>query len=180
MKNILKAAFVAATLVAGSAASAAVVVYTSTTTTPTPATSITTVDMNAGDFITVTEVLVPGDSAEFTFTALEALKVSNIALAGSGSNGGTDLANVEFGFTSATTQQFSTIIDFGGTAAGSATLGGFILGAGDSFTIYWEDGIIAPVGLTASFFTTAVPVPAALPMLAGGLALLGLARRKKA
>lgn len=182
MKNILKAAFFAATMVASSAASAAVVVYTSTPAAPVGAASITAVDLAGDEFVTVTEVLAPGDTAQFTFTALADLTVSNIAIAGTGNNGGIDLGNVEFGFTSATTQVFSSITTFGSTASAIAVLGGFSMIAGDVFTIFWEDGVSAPVGLTASFSTTttAVPVPAALPMLAGGLALLGMARRKKA
>ena len=46
------------------------------------------------------------------------------------------------------------------------------------FTIYWAETIIAPVSITAAFATSAIPLPAALPLLAGALGVLGLARRK--
>lgn len=179
MNNILKAAFVAAGLVAGTSASAAIVVYSPTAVAPPPANLVTARDISVGNFISATEVLAPGDTAEFTFTALEALRVSTIALSGTGNNGGSDLGNVEFGLTSATTNTFSTIISFGKTASAFDSLPGLVLAAGDSFTIFWEDGIAAPVALTASFSTTAVPVPAALPLMIGGIAALGAVARKK-
>ena len=52
--------------------------------------------------------------------------------------------------------------------------------AGDTLTIYWENGNVGQVPVTFSFNTTAVPLPAALPLLAGGIAALGIARRRKA
>ncbi|MGS4947990.1 VPLPA-CTERM sorting domain-containing protein [Meridianimarinicoccus sp. RP-17] len=179
MNIFLKAAVVAAGLIAGTSASAAVVVYTPTAVTPTGATLVTNVDLNVGQFITATEVLAPGDSAEFTFTALERLRVSTIALAGVDNNSGIDLGNVEFGFTSATTDSFSTIVSFGATGSAIDSLAGLTLEAGESFTIFWEDGLSAPVGLAASFRTTAIPVPAALPLMIGGIAALGAVSRKK-
>lgn len=179
MGNILKAALVAAGLIAGTSASAAVVVYTPTAVAPSGATLVTTVDISVGEFITAVEILVPGDKAEFTFTALEALRVSTIALSGTDNSGGLDLGNVEFGFTAATTDTFANITSFGATGAAFDFLGGFDMAAGDAFTIFWEDGISAPVGLTASFQTSEIPVPAALPLLLGGIAALGAVARKK-
>lgn len=179
MGNILKAALVAAGLIAGTSASAAVVVYTPTAVAPVESTLVTEVNISAGEFITAVEVLAPGGSAEFTFTALERLRVSTIALAGTDNRGGLDLANVEFGFTAATTDTFLNVTSFGPTGIAFDSLAGFEMEKDDVFTIFWEDGVSAPVGLSASFLTTAVPVPAALPLLLGGVAALGAVARKK-
>ena len=54
------------------------------------------------------------------------------------------------------------------------------LNAGDTLTIFWSNGNVGQVPVTASFSTSEVPLPAALPLLAGGLAALGIARRRKA
>jgi hypothetical protein len=179
MDKLFKAALVAAGLAAGSTASAAVVVYTPTAVTPSGATLTVSADISVGQFVSAAEVLVPGDDAAFTFTALERLRVSTIALSGSGNNGGSDLANVEFGLTAATTGTFTSITSFGSSASAIASLPGFDMLAGESFTIFWEDGVSAPVALTASFSTTAVPVPAALPLMIGGIAALGAVARKR-
>jgi len=181
MRDIVQVGIVAAGLVMGTSASAAVVIYNPITDGPTPigSTLVTSDDLVVGDTVTATEELLPGDKAEFTFTALEDLRVSRIALSGTDNRGGLDLANVEFGLTSATTDTFDSIVSFGLTGAAFDSLAGFTLDAGEAFTLFWEDGIEAPVGLTASFQTTAVPVPAALPLLLGGIAALGAVSRKK-
>lgn len=177
MNKFLKATAVVASLFAANAASAAVVVFGGGPV-PAPTNKVQSADITAGVSVTATEILNPGDSAEFTFTALENLRVNTISLAGTGSNSGTDLADVTFGFTASPTDMFDTITNTGTAASALDFLPGMVLAAGDSFTIFWEDGVAFPVGLTASFTTTAVPVPAALPLMVGALGLLGVARRR--
>ena len=138
--------------------------------------AITTPLTAAGLDVAVTQTLLPGDSYEYVFTFAKALKISDIVLSATGT--AANIANVEFGLTPATTMVFSTIVPTGAQAFGGASLPGGTFAKGSSFTIYWEDGIDAPVSITASFTTSAVPVPAALPLLAGALGALGLARRK--
>lgn len=192
MKCILTAArsavsTAAATLMVTSKAVAAAVVVTTTTSLPvSAATVLTEVDIAAGSFVSFAEVLVPGNDAELRFTALENLDVSDIALSGTGNSGGTDLGNVEFGLSLATMSGFSTVTPFGATAAATGSISGLSLEAGDIFSIFWdEDGILAPVSLTASFLTTdpaataPVPLPAAGLMLIGALGALGFVRRKR-
>jgi hypothetical protein len=184
MNKILKAAFLAATLAVGTSASAAVVVFNAGgSVTVTPSTPIAT-DISVGDFVIANESLDPLGTNTFTFTALEDLVVSTIALGGVGTNTGFDLAQVRFGFSATPTTPFSTIVPNPDTASANGTLPGLSLLAGSSFTIFWESvapAAGAPVGIQASFFTSEpppIPLPAALPLLAGGIALLGLVRRK--
>jgi hypothetical protein len=177
MNKFLKATAVVASIFAANAASAAVVVFGGG---PVPAATnkVQNADITAGVSVTATEILNPGDSAEFIFTALENLRVNTISLAGTGSNSGLDLADVTFGFTKPALDSFSLINNTGTAASALDFLPGLTMAAGDSFTIFWEDGVAFPVGLTASFTTTAVPVPAALPLMVGALGLLGVARRR--
>ena len=181
MKSILTAAVFAASLAAGSAASAAIVVFTGGSPVV-PANTELAYDINPNDDVTVNVGLNPGDSAEITFTALKALRVGTIAMSGVGNNSGLDLENVEFGYTSATTNVFSSVnVVPGGSASAVGFLPGGLMKAGDTFTIFWEDGIALPVSLSTSFSTYDVPVPAALPLLIGALGVLGVAgRRRKA
>lgn len=167
-------------MAAGSVANAAVVVF-QTNAVPTAANKITASDIAVNQFVTATEILLPADTAEFVFTALESLVVSSISLSGSGV-GASNLSMVRFGFTDSRTSSFGTdgtVTAFpGGTASATAFLPGGILNAGEKFTVYWSGGLTSPVGVTASFFTTAIPVPAALPLMVGGLAALAMVRRK--
>ena len=128
--------------------------------------------------VAATEILLPGCAGgPVFFVATKALRISDIALSATGT--AADISNVRFGLTPATLMGFTTIVSTGTQAFGGAVLPGNILGRGDVFTIiYWDEGIAAPVNTTASFTTSAVPVPAALPLLAGALGALGLACRK--
>lgn len=178
MNNILKSALLAAAVVAGSSASAAVVVYNPTSVTPSTANIKTEVPLSVDDTVSISETMLPGDTYQYEFTANSAMRISNIALSATGFSFA-DVSNVEFGFTAVTTGTY-TVTDLGAIFAGVGFLPGFKIGAGEKFSIWWEDeGIVLPVTFGASFQTTAVPVPAALPLLIGGIAALGVASRKK-
>ena len=122
--------------------------------------------------VAVTEILVPGCAAgPFIFVATKALRISDIALSATGT--AANIGKVRFGLTPATTlTAFGTIVPAGRQAFGGARLPGGTLARGDIFTIHWDEGI------SAAFTTSAIPLPAALPLLAGALGVLGLARRK--
>ena len=129
-------------------------------------------DLAPGLTVAVTEILVPGCAAgPFIFVATKALRISDIALSATGT--AANIGKVRFGLTPATTlTAFGTIVPAGRQAFGGARLPGGTLARGDIFTIHWDEGI------SAAFTTSAIPLPAALPLLAGALGALGLARRK--
>lgn len=106
----------------------------------------------------------------------KALRISDIALSATGT--AANIGKVRFGPTPATMMAFTTIVPAGRQAFGGAVLQGGTLARGNVFTIYWAETIDAPVSITAAFATSAIPLPAALPLLAGALGALGLARRK--
>ena len=129
-------------------------------------------DLALGLTVAMTEILVPGCAAgPFIFVATKALRISDIALSATGT--AANIGKVRFGLTPATTlTAFGTIVPAGRQAFGGARLPGGTLARGDIFTIHWDEGI------SAAFTTSAIPLPAALPLLAGALGVLGLARRK--
>lgn len=181
MKRIIVAAAFAALMTAGSVANAAIVVFNQNAL-PTAANKVTTADITVGDIVVANEILFPADTAQFTFTALKDLKVSTISLSGVGV-GANNVGAVKFGFTDLNFLTFGingTVVPFpGGVASAFASLPGGTLKKNDFFTIFWAGGLNNPVGVGASFFTTAIPVPAALPLLIGGIAALGLVARKR-
>ena len=134
-------------------------------------------DLAPGLTVAVTEILVPGCAAgPFIFVATKALRISDIALSATGT--AANIGKVRVGLTPATLTAFGTIVPAGRQAFGGARLPGGTLARGDIFTIHWDEGIDAPVSISAAFTTSAIPLPAALPLLAGALGVLGLARRK--
>lgn len=130
------------------------------------------------------QTLQPSESVEFRFKATERLSIAAFSLSGTGSNSGADLANITFGFSQPTSLSFPTVSTMGSAEAASTFLMGSVFLKGQTFSIFFEDGIDKPVSLTASFATASVPV---VPLPASGMllltALLGAgvagARRKK-
>jgi hypothetical protein len=153
---MLKSGIFAAAMLAGSIASAGTIIYDPNNPPPPSGNTVITTPLTAAGLdVAVTQTLLPGDSYEYVFTFSKALKISDIALSATGT--ASNIANVEFGLTPATTMVFTTIVPTGSQAFGGASL---------------------PGGTFAKGSTSAVPVPAALPLLAGALGALGLARRK--
>ncbi|WP_193142566.1 MULTISPECIES: hypothetical protein [unclassified Meridianimarinicoccus] len=180
MKAILRVTAVAAALLTANAASAAVVVYGAGPT-PAAANAMVLTDISVGNTVNVADVLSPQDLDQFKFTALERLRVNTIALTATGTRA--TVRAIEYGLTSSTTMSFlndGQIFTFGPTSSiGVASLNGFIMNAGDMFSLYWSGANTqSPASINASFTTSEVPLPAALPLLAGALGLLGMARRK--
>ena len=143
--------------------------------------------LNVGDTGLATGVTAVGDMIAFTYTANEDLRVLDfLSVTSNGFSGGTDLALVDFGYTSAAigdvTTSYSSISDNGGSSSAGAELGGFVLSAGDSFTFFF-DYDAAGTNVTShqlTFSTAAVPLPAGGLLLIGGLGALGVARKRKA
>ena len=161
-----------------SAASAAVVIDDGST--PIPTNHIVLANITAGVSVTSTQVLAKGDTAQYVYTAIERLRFSEIALSGTDGKSGNALKTIKFGSNFPPSMGFPTIVVIAGTTAfGGGSLPGGILNAGESLTIYWENGTVGQVPVTASFNTTEVPLPAALPLLVGAVAALGIARRRK-
>jgi hypothetical protein len=127
MKKLLAAATLAATLIVGSAASAAVVVWNPSSVTPAGALLISAVDIGVGDFVNVTEILTPGDTAQFVFTARAALRIDEISVSGTGTANG--LSSSLFGLTSPASMSFSTIFGSPGSSSASGGLPGFTMAA---------------------------------------------------
>ncbi|MCA8880160.1 MAG: VPLPA-CTERM sorting domain-containing protein [Rhodobacteraceae bacterium] len=178
MNKVACSAAIAAGLFAASASSASVVVYNGSN--PSPSNYTQSANIFAGAFVSLTQNLLPGDTAQFIYTAITPLKIASIATSGTDANDGNDLAGIRFGFSSTPTDQFSTIVSSGGGSGwAGGTLPGLTMQAGDTLSIYWSDtGATGPVSVTASFDTAAVPLPAALPLLAGALGALGFVRRR--
>jgi len=153
--------FAAAMLALPVAAGASTVTYTS--------------DLYADDYITEATVLNPGDEIEFTYNVMEDLDIASFALAASGNNAGADIGAITFGFASPGDTHYTTIVSIGSSTFGGGFLPGVQLSAGDTLSIYFNDGIEHPVSVTLSFLTTApapIPLPASGVLLA--VALLGM------
>lgn len=130
-------------------------------------------------------VISPGETVQFLFTVLDDLTIDSFSVAGTGTNGGSDIRDIAFGMMQPVTQHFSSVSAVGQAAAGFGFLTGGTFAMGDVFSVFFQDGITDDVGLTLSFETVAVapvPLPAAGMMLAPVLLVGGAAalRRRKA
>ncbi len=140
-----------------------------------------TTDISADQPYTFSYDLFPNTTNEFIFNVTEDLDIDGFALSGTGTNSGVDLSDVRFGFALPADGKF-TVITAGTIAAGFGFLEGGSFMAGDTFMIYFTDGVKNKVGTTLSFDTTspaAVPLPAAGGLLVLAIGAVAAARRKK-
>jgi hypothetical protein len=151
---------------------------------PALASAATIVNLSAGQPYVFAETINPRETLEFRFTALENLSVQRFTLSASGSSAGSDVGSIRFGFSQPATGAINPITVTDDVASGVGVLPGDTYAAGETFSIFVEDGIRNPVGVTLAFNTAAVsaiPLPATalllLPFLvAGGV----LGRRRNA
>lgn len=154
-------------------------------TAPVAASAATMVDIFADTPYTFVDILAPAGQVSWEFTVQEDFSISNFSLAASGTNSGTDLQNVTFGFLGNVTNML-TVVGAGEARSGFGELAGGNFVVGDIITIVVDDGIKDDVGLTLSFQTgpeglPPVPLPAA-GLLLGSVLLAGgaaAARKKK-
>lgn len=183
MNFITKAVAIAAMMVVPSFATAAVfnpLVISGSNSTfvpPAPANPINNVDITAPDTFFQTVVASGTGTVTYNFKALSPLIVSNLSFTTNGTaanvaktyisfNGGPDMFFTPFGTSAAST--------------GSLFFSPFTMNTNDIFTyVYGFSGPNLPTLMTGQFSTTPIPVPAALPLLLGGIAALGVASRKK-
>lgn len=177
---MIKRYFTVACLAAALGASA---VSASTITQNGTTTNTNTANLSIGDDITFNEQLSHTDASSlysFTFTATENLRVSFIAM-GATSSIASEIGKVRYGYSNPPSLTFSApVVLPGGTAFASGQLSQVNLLKGQSLQVFFEEAqvLTKTVGTTSSFKTSTVPVPAALPLLAGALGAMGIARRK--
>jgi hypothetical protein len=145
------------------------------------------VDLVANTSYNLLYLLDPLEEVEYVFNVLEALKIDSFALSGTAAaaipgEAADDVGDVLFGFTDPPSSGFSIVNDFGNSAAGFGSLPGGVFAVGDTFSIFFADGIQNPVAFTVSFQTAQIPVPAAGLLLAPVLVAGGVVamRRRKA
>ncbi len=181
MKGLAKLLGIAVLAVAPMTANAAVIYQLSNTGTsltmlPAAAAPVNTTIV-APETYTESILAFGTDSFEYNYTALTALTVLGVSFTANGR--AADVAKVSLSFDGA---PFASFVPVGNVNAstGEFSFGGFSLGAGEkfSFTLNYN-GVVAPVLANAFFQTAVIPVPAALPLMLGGIAALGAVARKK-
>lgn len=116
------------------------------------------------------------DSQLYTFTADGPVRVGNVTFTSNGASA--DVAKTGIAFDGGPITSF--VPSGTGSATGVLDFNGFDLADGESFTflINYMD-VTDPTLITANFRTSPVPVPAALPLMIGGIAALGVVKRRK-
>ncbi len=142
--------------------------------------------LSVGDDVTFFESLSATDLQSlysFSFTALQNMKISFVAMAATGASGGADINKVRFGFDNPPTETYDAVTALpGGAAFATGSLPSFNLSAGDVFSVFFAEVVplAKSVGATSSFTVPAVPAPASLSLLLSALAgftILGRRRR---
>lgn len=177
MNVVTKLAATAALILAPVASSAAIVTtFAPGWTLPVNAAPVTE-DIIAGQEYPYQFTATGTDSQNFTFTALETLNVLGVSFTSNGT--AADVAKTGVSFNGGPLTAFVPT-GLPNAATGSQTFAGFSMLAGESFSFLLDvNGVTETALLSARFETTAIPVPAALPLMIGGIAALGAVARKK-
>lgn len=181
MKLAAKAFAIALLALAPLASTASTVVIGGGAPTPLPTNFIEPiVSIGNGAEVTSSKSLAPGDTVQFRYEATERFSITGFVIAATGSNF-SDLFDLRFDLTTPPGQSLDSIVALANNFTGNGSLSSLILNKGQMFSLFFaaDASNIGPVGVTANFKTTVVPIPAALPLLLGGIAALGAVARKK-
>lgn len=148
------------------------------------ASSPPTVLFGAGDNVLFIEGFETGEGLiEMSFEATEAVKLVNLGISLLGGSLA-DLAKIDISLsTGAPVVAPSASISPDGTAAfGGGFFENFVMNAGEVVTLSWDETASLDETVSISFrfaALAAIPVPAALPLLLGGLGGLAMLKRRK-
>lgn len=123
-------------------------------------------------------VIAPGDDLEFRFAAPDGGKIESFPVSGTGTNAEDGVHDVRFGLTSPPTEMLSEAPLTGKLRGGFGCLDGSTWDRKSGCSFFFGDGIDPDAGLTLSFETSPIPLPASGLLL--GPVLLAVAARAEA